>query len=627
MPRPKQRFVTVNALPGTVPHKDSSLFFPSLKASSGWDESPTTTQHHIDTDMVYFKNGKPRPFDPWKREGDSATGGCGPARNIKRYKDSSGTTHKIYGTVRRLYDGTVNITPLEGSPTTIANSLDTVASSAVVTVNATGHGMEVGDRVEIDNAADVGGITAATYLNKEHIVTGVPSANEFEITVGTTASSTVNAGGGASTTYDTQIMLADEFSGGVYTPNIWSFAVLNKTLYVSPGRQGKIYVYANSTDTAPTVQSGAPSSIDWLGRVGNALVALDGNVFNASAQRDASNWTAGPASTAYQETIASADDFISLQEGRSGQFLLFTKTQVYIGRYTGDIENLYSIDILRSSDGIAGARAVCEIDGVIFWFGLRNGYRFDGSSVEPLQGFTCRDNVFGNLALYEGDGMPLYSFVMPYPERGQVIWWWGWDEESLNDFTDGVYMGDYVIYDYEEGHATTGRLPRSAAENEIFNATVLMAGPDYSSGYVDDSFKVFEHGADNAFTGSYYDIAPAKKVVQWRTPWAMAGEGDSDIEIKSVAPDVQFLGNTANAPAFTVDVFTQDYAMTASPSSAATLTVGFGNSAKRKEDTGVQTLMRSYLYKADYSAIADISFNIFRIGNFQEQLQEGTPAT
>src|SRR5690606_23053565 len=78
-----------------------------------------------------------------------------------------------------------------------------VEATAIITVNATAHGLPDGDRVKIASAATTGGIPD-TEINAEHVIRNV-ATDTFDIVLSTKATSSVTGGGGGSTTYQKQI--------------------------------------------------------------------------------------------------------------------------------------------------------------------------------------------------------------------------------------------------------------------------------------------------------------------------------------------------------------------------------------------------------------------------------------
>ena len=72
---------------------------------------------------------------------------------------------------------------------TSSNCLSMSIGSDTLTILYPSHGLALNDTIRIENAPDVGDVPAI-YINKEHIITGVPSINEIEVTLDVSATST-----------------------------------------------------------------------------------------------------------------------------------------------------------------------------------------------------------------------------------------------------------------------------------------------------------------------------------------------------------------------------------------------------------------------------------------------------
>lgn len=623
MAKPKPKFVRVEAQSGTALHRGSTF----IKSGSdyGRDASPNDTPFYINTDKVYFKEGKARPLPGWDYADLTQYAGTplkGICRSLFVYVDSSGTLHQIYGTEDRLYDGNgggspVNITPLAGSPTTIANSLDTVNLSTTVTVNATGHNLTVGDRVGITGAADVGGITASTDINIEHIVTGVPSANEFTITVATAATSTVNGGGGASTAYDKQITVP---SGSGLYPQVWSMDIYgDDTLVLTPGQGSKIYEYDGDTSTAPTVLSNAPTNANWVGVSNNAVVALGpGNRIRISSIGTSTTWTPAPGNSAFDDDMENYGRFVAMQRLRNNTFLALTHHRVGLMRYTGNAENPWEeIEDVLESDGLSGARAITTLDGIAYWQGWRGYYKYDGA-VSRLPGISVERSIFP-LAANSYDSTFAKSFVIPVPELNQLRFWFGEDEDSQGE------PETYMIYDIGEPSSTIGFLKRTAGMNQPATTTnsayqqPLMAGPAYDSGtpaYDWTQSTIYYHERQSGF---YRDLPDADKKVIFQYPYGMIGDGDVTMEVTDLMPDFQVFSNTSSK-VFSWSVLTKDWPQSTTERTAGPFSVEYDTEIVT--GVGAQGRLRSHKIEVDFSST---DYWDFAVGGIRERIQASTP--
>ena len=167
----------------------------ATQAVGGWYES----------EKVRFRSGTPEKIGGWQRI--SASIFLGVCRSLWNWVTLGNLNLVGVGTNLKFYiekGGAYNdITPLRSYtevPVTLTNPFDTTSGSAVINVNDTAHGLKTGDIATFSGAVAVGGISA-DLLNTNHRVT-VISADDYTITLFTTATSTVTGGGGTvSATY------------------------------------------------------------------------------------------------------------------------------------------------------------------------------------------------------------------------------------------------------------------------------------------------------------------------------------------------------------------------------------------------------------------------------------------
>ena len=106
--------------------------------------------------------------------------------------------------VRKIGVNTIQIlTSGTASSTGSGGGAGVIRSTGLLTLAATAHGQNNGDRVGILLATSVGGVTAP-QINVEFIVRNV-TTDTFQVMSAGTATSSVAAGGGAATTYQKQI--------------------------------------------------------------------------------------------------------------------------------------------------------------------------------------------------------------------------------------------------------------------------------------------------------------------------------------------------------------------------------------------------------------------------------------
>lgn len=160
----------------------------------------TNTGGWYDSDKIRFRNGLPEKIGGWQKFLNAQF--LGTARDILRWSSLNGTIYTSIATNLKVYinggslGGYQDVTPLRKTSLNLNNPFACTSGSNVITVTDTAHGCIEGDYVTFEQAADFGGFSAATYINKEQVVSNVVDANTYQFVIGVNASSNVTAGGG-----------------------------------------------------------------------------------------------------------------------------------------------------------------------------------------------------------------------------------------------------------------------------------------------------------------------------------------------------------------------------------------------------------------------------------------------
>ena len=253
------------------------------------------------------------------------------------------------------------------------------------------------------------------------------ATDTFQVMSSGTATSSVSAGGGVSTTYQKQIDagFADESLGigyglglygvglygvaktsqsGLTYPRIWYFDRFGDRVVMTPGNQTGIYLWDGNTVVAPALLANAPTAVNFLFVSNNILMTYGyQNVSNqlfGSDSGDATIWTASSSNQVFQDTIYGAEELIS-SVPVLGVNLLFTNSQTYILSYIG-LPLVWSIQLLDNSNGIIAPMARCSVNGVAYWMGQNNFYMWSGGNIQQIPSnsmsqCTMLKYVFGNL--------------------------------------------------------------------------------------------------------------------------------------------------------------------------------------------------------------------------------------
>lgn len=371
-----------------------------------------------------------------------------------------------------------------GSYTTIvgnaANATGSGGGAAVVRstgrlrVAATAHAQINGQRVKITGAADVGGIVAATYINKEFIIRNVLT-NSFDIMTSGLATSFVANGGGASTAYQVEIPVGamDESFGqgygmglygvGLYGvalqsstahtyPRIWFFDRFGTNFIMTAGNQTGLYEWAGANSTAPTLITNAPTAINYA-FVSNGIIVTFGaggvpNRIFACDQFNKTQWTASSSNQVYDYTEVKASQFIS-HVPVGGDNLIFTPYQTYLFSYLGytaGVANaIWAIRLLEPNIGLLGAMARVTVDGVAYWMGQHNFYMYDGGFVRVIPANSQEQSTILNYVFSDiNRGQTRKNFAW-YNEQFDEIWFHYCSAGSNNpDRVARVHRTDFV---------------------------------------------------------------------------------------------------------------------------------------------------------------------------------------
>lgn len=239
------------------------------------DRSVASTKHYIFSDKIRFKDGFPEKIGGWEslpfNNSDTIEGA---PRSLFSYV-LSGIVRYMVGTNTKLYDilgsALTNITPVQTSTTTIANSLDTyyktLANNPATTVNGstTITIADTATKVRTSDTITLSGFSGAlngipdTELNAQHFVRS-QSTNSFTIIVSTAASSS-GAGGGASVVLATGIITVNAASNGLSDGDRVKIASATATGGITTGQINIEHIIRNvATNTFDISTAGTASS-------------------------------------------------------------------------------------------------------------------------------------------------------------------------------------------------------------------------------------------------------------------------------------------------------------------------------------------------------------------------------
>jgi hypothetical protein len=512
-------------------------------------------------DKVRFRSGQPQKIGGWlKATAQVLIGVCRQMFTWITYNSDNfmavGTNKKLYiDAGATLYD----ITPLRATATSPAtnNCFATTNGSKVVAVTIVAFGSSTGDYVTFSGSAAVGGIPAA-QLNANHLITKT-GPNTFTITVTTSATSTVAAGGGTSivakfdipvgpltTTFGygwgAGVWSRGGWGSGSATPittfqRDWFFDNFDSDL-VANIRNGTPYYW--TSDPAFTTRAVLLSSIagaaDVPAQVTQLLVsqgakhllalgassagagAFDPLLIRWSSKDDPGNFDPIPSTSSAGGLRISRGDRIIRGIPTRQETLVFTNATLNSLQSTGDFA-VFSLQELSDNISIASPRAVVAASGTVFWMGTDKFYVYSGR-VDTLP-CTLRNHVFENINFDQLD-----QVISGTNEQWSEVWWcYPTANSNVNDA--------YVIYNYFDKIWYYGTINRTAWNDSPLRPFPQAVGGADGSQYIYNQ----EAGVDD-------DLLPMESYIQ-SSDFDIV-DGEQFLLIKRVIPDIDFYGSDAS---------------------------------------------------------------------------------
>lgn len=283
--------------------------------------------------------------------------------------------------------------------------------SGLIRVNDTAHGLSSYERVKLSAATNIGGVLSSE-ISREFEIRPSIDTDWFEVMTTGEATSSVSGAGGASE-YFKEIPVGDVDEGnnlgygaglyglGLYGtalqssltrsfPRIWFSDRYADTIITTAGNGGGLYQWNGNIDTAPTLITGAPSSINYAFVSDNIIVTLgaangvnpqENRVFSCD-QNNITEWTSSSENQVFDDDIEGAGRLISHCPIEDYN-LIFTEHQTYKLRYIG-LPFIWEITPIDESIGIIAPLARVSVKGMAFFMGLNNFYMVRGSTVEVI---------------------------------------------------------------------------------------------------------------------------------------------------------------------------------------------------------------------------------------------------
>lgn len=350
----------------------------------------------VDGSNVRFWEGLPEIIGGWESlTSDLLSGVC---RSVFQWGDNAGTLNIGMGTHSTLNvwagGSLAAITPLLALPSAklAASPLTTFIGTPTVVVSEPGNPHLVGETIIVSGAAAVGGITP----NGTFVVTA-ETADTWTFVFSSNASSNAVGGGSAVVVASQRAFAAGAIDGtggagygtgawdvgtygtpslNEYFPRTWSLAAWGQQMLASP-RGGSIYQWANVMGSPAVAVANAPKQVRaMVVHTNDQVFALGCNqevsgLYNGlcirhSSVRKLTEWNTNFDTTAREYILPGGGEIVT---GRMiGQYLVvWTTAGMFLGTFTGNLEQPYRFDPIGKNCGLIGPNAVVVVGTRAVW--------------------------------------------------------------------------------------------------------------------------------------------------------------------------------------------------------------------------------------------------------------------
>lgn len=417
-----------------------------------------------------------------------------------RYLIPSGTSVGITGTGY----GASNYNAEVFTSVVLTSVINVVAATVAVSVNSTGHGLEINDFVYFTTATTVGGnivLTSPTFGGPIFQVVSAEDANNFTINSLVNAADTSAGAGLATAQFLVNVSTTDGYrtwnspavsSGITFEAANWQLDTFGEILLANKRGQGLYQWFPTSGgDVRSVAVTNAPTSVNtFIVSPNDRHVVCFGcsNVAGTkepllvrwSDQNDYTNWTPSISSTSGENTLTGGTQIVQGIRSRN-QIAVLTDHVLYGMRFTGP-PFIFSFSELGTGCGGVSQHGGIDMDGTPVWMGHDNFFAFDGR-VRRLD-CTVRRYVFSDInreqmnKIYAGVNSEFKEVTWLYPSADStecnkyVSWsmeenywvygdaiWTTWDDRDVYDniVNTGTSVGTTRIYDNEIQDLFTGK--------------------------------------------------------------------------------------------------------------------------------------------------------------------------
>ena len=440
----------------------------------------------VNSDNVRFRYGLPEKVGGWSSLVTDTI--VGVARAQHAFVDIAGNRYVAIGTDKFLllyFEGQLyDITPLKTTLTSA--TIATTNASPTCTITKSGHGLSVGDIVQLDSVTlpSGTGFSASDFEDKNFQVITVPTTSTFTITQSSNASGTVSTGGSLSIKpYEPVGPRAQSYGYGwgiagwgsgnwgeaaaatdvTLEPGLWSLdnfgqvlvaTVLNgKTFTWNAGASTPLETRASTTTsgfatgsnpTATRVSLISPTTRHLL-HFGTETTIGDNTTqddmfIRFSDQEDINTYTPSATNTAGTLRLQDGTKIIGALKAKE-VILVWTDNALYTMKFIG-APFTFQLEQVGTNCGLIGQNAVVEIDGAAFWLSPKGFFLYDGT-VKTIP-CTVEDFVFDDFDTTKGQQVAaglnnLYT---------EITWYYPSSSSEYND--------KYVIFNYGESTGIPG---------------------------------------------------------------------------------------------------------------------------------------------------------------------------
>ena len=440
----------------------------------------------VDSDNVRFRYGLPEKVGGWSSLVTDTI--VGVARAQHAFVDIAGNRYVAIGTDKFLllyFEGKLyDITPLKTTLTSA--TIATTNASPTCTITKSGHGLSVGDIVQLDSVTlpSGTGFSASDFEDKNFQVITVPTTSTFTITQSSNASGTVSTGGSLSIKpYEPVGPRAQSYGYGwgiagwgagnwgeaaaatdvTLEPGLWSLDNFGQVL-VATIMNGKTFTWnAGASTPLETRASTATSGFSTTNNPTATRVSLispttrhllhfgtettigdtttqDDMFIRFSDQEDINTFTPSAINTAGTLRLQDGTKIIGAIKAKE-VILVWTDNALYTMSFIG-APFTFRLDQVGTNCGLIGQNAVVEIDGSAFWLSSKGFFLYDGT----VKSIPCsvEDFVYDNFDTTKGQQVAagLNNLFT------EITWYYPASGSEYND--------KYVVFNYGESAGVPG---------------------------------------------------------------------------------------------------------------------------------------------------------------------------